>query len=302
MSQVQGFASCEICGSQNWNSVWSGPIRDGKFGHYLPMGLVARCGDCGIERLSESCCKDEAFYESTAYRLLVDKDASSEGFFAEHDLLQLERLNAFPPYRLRGKVVADVGCAAGAFLDHIKGLVKRAVAIEPAQYYHRSLLDRGYIVYPNLDSASAQENGNLDYCFSYSVIEHVTNPRVFLEGMRDLLRSDGELVVSTPNRSDVLMELIPEEYRPFFYRAVHRWYFDQDSLAKCADQAGLMVRSISCVHRFGLANALLWLRDKRPLGRKAIAGLDDPTLDASWRIALEKAFKGDYLYAVLSRK
>lgn len=48
-------------------------ICDGKFGHNLPMGLVGRCGDCGVECLSESCCKDEAFYESTVYRLLVDK-------------------------------------------------------------------------------------------------------------------------------------------------------------------------------------------------------------------------------------
>lgn len=296
------FQACEICGGRDWDIARSGPVRDGKFGALTPDTSIGRCRGCRVERLTEASCKDEAFYETTAYRQLVDADPSTEGFFAEHDPLQLERLNVFPPHRLRGRTIADVGCAAGAFLDHVSGLARRCIAVEPAQHYHRSLRDRGYAVYPALEAAVKDWGGKVDACFTFSVIEHVANPRAFLKDMGELLTGEGELIVSTPNRADILMELLPQEYARFFYRTVHRWYFDADSLAECAHHAGLSVRSIKCVHRFGLTNAALWLRDKRPSGRTSVAGLNDPALDANWRVALEREFRGDYLYAVLARK
>ncbi|MBI3899057.1 MAG: class I SAM-dependent methyltransferase [Gammaproteobacteria bacterium] len=302
MSQKPDFDACEICRDHKWEVARFGPVRDGKFGSLTPDTLVGRCRGCGVERLIEASCKGEEFYETTAYRLLVNADSSIDGYFAEHDPLQLERLNVFPPHQLRGKNVADVGCAAGTFLDHVRGLARNGIAVEPAQHYHRSLESRGYSVHASLDAAVVQWSGKVDACFSFSVIEHVAEPRAFLEQARELLAPDGELIISTPNRDDIMMELLPDDYPSFFYRTVHRWYFDRQSLAECARHAGLKVRSLKCVHRFGLSNAALWLRDRRPSGRGRIAGLDDAALDANWRIALEREFKGDYLYVVLARQ
>jgi hypothetical protein len=57
-----------------------------------------------------------------------------------------------------------------------------------------------------------------------------------------------------------------------------------------------------CVHRFGLSNALVWLRDKKPGGHAALPGINAPLLDAVWARSLEMEGNGDYLYAVLVRK
>ena len=82
------------------------------------------------------------------------------------------------------------------------------------------------------------------------------------------------------------MELLPDEYPAFFYRSVHRWYFERDSLARCAEAAGFKVAELRCVHRFGPGNALGWLKDRRPPGRGPFPGMADAGLDAAWRATL----------------
>jgi hypothetical protein len=70
------------------------------------------------------------------------------------------------------------------------------------------------------------------------------------------------------------MELLPDDFPSFFYRTVHRWYFNVASLAECAKLAGFEVVETQFVHRYGMANAIAWLRDRRPVsnGRSRPAG------------------------------
>lgn len=292
------FASCEICGADLWQVARRGAVRDGAFGRSTgDDAVVGVCGGCGVERLAETFCHDESLYESNAYRTLLRQGSDAASFFAEHDQLQLQQLSVLWPRSLRGKTVADIGCAAGSFLDHVAGLATRTVAIEPCREYHESLREREHAVFPDARMAAEQGVGAaVDLATSFSVIEHVANPRVFLEDIRCLVKPGGSLLVSTPNRRDVLMELLPDAYPGFFYRTVHRWYFDVDSFARCAELAGWRVSESRCLHRFGLSNAMLWLRDRRPSGRASAPSLADSALDDVWRGHLERSGRGDYLY------
>ena len=297
---LESFAACEICGSCAWASAYQGSVRDGAFGRQTPTTVVGLCPECGAQRLDENTAKDDDFYSSRDYRSLLAEPTDAAGFFAEHDILQLQNLQQLWPNSLRGKIVADVGCAAGSFLDHVRGLVAQAIAIEPCSEYHDSLAERGYTVYPF--ARQALEAGvRVDWAFSFSVLEHVGNPRAFLHEIGAILAPNGRLVVSTPNRRDILMSLLPDEYPRFFYRSVHRWYFDRESLARCARHAGLKVVEMRCAHRFGLSNAMMWLRDRRPGGRGQLPYVGTPLFDALWARGLEAQDVGDYLYAVLSR-
>ncbi len=297
---LEGFAPCEICGGARWQIHYRGAVRDGRFGQQLHGVEVGRCEDCGVDRLEEDSCQKEDFYEGTDYRKNLGEAQDAAGFFAAHDATQLTNLAALwdEPTPLRGKVIADVGCAAGSFLDHVSGLASRIVAIEPCEAYHDSLRDRGYTVHPFSHDAAAAEPGVADLATSFAVIEHVPNPRAVLADMATLLAPGGRVVISTPNRDDVLMDLLAEEFPAFFYRTQHRWYFDADSLARCAELAGLEVVEVRSVHRYGLANTLRWLRDKRPGGTTPIDGVSSAGLDAAWGRHLEALGKADYLYGV----
>jgi 2-polyprenyl-3-methyl-5-hydroxy-6-metoxy-1,4-benzoquinol methylase len=296
------FEDCEICGAAHWEIIRCGSIRDGAFGRFTgPDAVVGRCEDCGVERLAELFCHDDSIYTTTKYRSLLEEGHDSTSFFEQHDNLQLQNLSVLWPESLRDRIVADIGCAAGSFLDHVAGLAKETIAIEPCQTYHESLRQRGHMVFPTITAATVTAGKKIDFAFSFSVIEHVGNPREFLAEIAMMLAPRSHLLVSTPNRRDALMDLLPVEYPAFHYRTVHRWYFDVDSFTRCAELAGLRVTKSRCVHRFGLSNALIWLRDRRPGGRNPLAHLDSSMLDRFWQSYLEQKGVGDYLYFWLSR-
>lgn len=293
------FAPCEICGADAWREIYRGAVRDGVFGHHRDDAPVARCGGCGADRLAEAFCPDEAFYETAAYRQKLQEEVTAAGHYATVDHLQVFTQRVLWPDSLRGKTVIDVGSAGGSFLDHVSGLAARCVAVEPCSVYHPSLRARDYEVFPYCSDAEATLAGQGDLAVSIQVIEHVKNPRVFLEAIRPLLAPGGRLVISSPNRDDILMELLPAEFPAQFYRVVHRWYFDAAALAECARRAGFDVAETRFVHRYGMANALAWLRDRRPTGRARMAAIT-PLADDLWSSYLEQAGRADCLYMVLT--
>lgn len=293
---------CEICGADDWAPVFSGPVRDGSFGSLTPEDhTIYQCARCAAQRLEESACKDDSFYAGKKYRELLGEASNATGFWEKHDIHQFRNLNAFWPHSIRNRVVADIGCAAGSFLDHIRGLPKTCLAIEPCEEYHASLRDRGYRVYPSIASGIEDFKQKVDVVFSLSTVEHVGNPFEFFQEIRHLLQPKGLLVVSTPNRNDVLMALLGDAYKQFFYRTVHRWYFDMLALTNLAERCGFEIVQQRCLQRFGISNAMAWLRDRKPTGDSTLAGLDDPLLNQFWKNYLESKGIGDYLYLIVKR-
>ncbi|MBU2090897.1 MAG: class I SAM-dependent methyltransferase [Alphaproteobacteria bacterium] len=289
------FQPCEICGADDWSVTYEGLIRAGGFGQQQAGGIVGRCGGCGVERLDEACSVDSAAYESEAYRAAMGQGLSVEEFFAHADPTQLQNLTALWPYSLRGKVVADIGCGAGSFLDHIAGIAGRIIAVEPTPLYHDSLSGRGYTVYPYAADAAKAEPASADAAVTFQVIEHVPDPVAFLKDIAALLKPGAPLLIATPNRADILMSLLPEEFPSFYYRRVHRWYFDATSLRRAVERAGFQVQEERFLHGFGMANMLAWLRDRKPAGHARLPGIDRAA-DAQWKAYLEASGQADTLY------
>jgi SAM-dependent methyltransferase len=174
--------------------------------------------------------------------------------------------------------------------------------VEPCREYHDSLRGRGYLVYASTLEAAKAHPKSVEAAFSFSTIEHVLNPLAFLAEIGKLLAPSGLLLISTPNRNDILMDLLGDEYRRFFYRTVHRWYFDLQSLSSLLERAGFEIVSRRCLHRFGIANALHWLRDRKPSGEMPMKVLSDPVLNDFWKSFLESKGVGDYLYLLARRQ
>ncbi len=292
------FPPCAVCGAESWRVLYDGPVRDGAPGRSR-HGAVARCGGCGVDRLAESLCLGEAAYAGH-YRDHMAQGHDLDRHFKTHDELARFTLDTVWPRSLRGATVADVGCGGGSLLDHLQGVAGTLVAVDPDQGFAPSLRERGYAWYASAAEAARDHAGKVDVAFSIQVIEHVSDPRAFLASIRDLLAPEGVLILSTPNRGDILLELLPEEFPAHFYRTHHRWYFDADSFAKTAAAAGLRVETVRHVHRYGMANTLLWLRDRKPQGRTPIAAIDRMA-DDMWRAWLESTGRSDNLYLVLRR-
>lgn len=286
---------CRICQGADWEELYQGPIRQGRFGNATATDrVVYRCRRCDTGWL-EGVAVD---YESDAYRECVGDGAGAANFYRAHDGEQAEKLALVGTDQLRGRCVADIGCGAGSFLDLVRGVAGTTVAIEPTRAYHAALQAHGHEVFPYAADAARAWQGKVDVAVCFSVIEHLEDPVQVLAEVRSLLAPGGRLLVSTPNRHDWLLELLPVDYRAFFYRVVHRWYFSAASLRKLGAVAGFPRVEPFYHHRFDLANFLLWLRDRRPSGLGKVAV--EPMLDASFRASLCASGRSDYLYAWLA--
>jgi SAM-dependent methyltransferase len=286
--------TCTICAAADWLPHYTGPVRTGKFGRISPQAhTIWSCGGCGVAWLPEAI----SDYESDDYRKLVDGAAGPEAYYEAHDREQAEKVRLVGTAGLRGSTVADVGCGAGSFLDLVRGFASETIAIEPTKSYHQALRAKGHHVFAYGVDAASEWRGRVDLAACFSVVEHVEDPLALLTEIRALLRPGGRALISTPNRADWLLELLPEDYPRFFYRQVHRWYFDAPSLVRLAQAAGFRKAQPFHVHRFDLSNFLLWLRDRRPTGLGKVAV--PPALASALAPALEQGGRADYLYAWL---
>lgn len=286
---------CPICQSTAWTPMYQGVIRTGRFGQWSDASMtVWRCQGCGV-----GCLPGSAFdYQADEYREAVDGCADIDGYRRMHDPDQAEKLAIVGPERIRDRVVADVGCGGGAFLDVAYGLAGKTVAVEPCRAYHAALRER-HAVFSWCGDAAREYAAQVDVAVSFAVLEHVSNPRTFLEDMHALVKPGGSVLLSTPNADDWLLTMLPESYGRFFYRKAHQWYFNAGSLRALADRVGF--GDVRFIHRqrFDLSNALLWLRDGKPSGLGKVEHLR--ALDGAYREHLETSGKADFLYVWMTK-
>jgi len=131
---------CNICGSNDWSVQYKGSIRMGKFGEWSDKEhIIYKCGHCNVQLL----CSDVINYELSNYREMVDGSDKPSSFYKLHDKELVGKLKTLGTDNIRGKVIADVGCGAGSFLDLVKGLASKTIAVEPTKSFHHELRAKG---------------------------------------------------------------------------------------------------------------------------------------------------------------
>lgn len=291
--RLENFPECPACSAATWLLAYAGRVRDGAYGRWREDAIVGRCKECGVERLEESACFRLEGYETDEYRTRLEQSTSASEQHALHDHLQPMHLELVLPLGIRGKRLVDVGAGAGTFVDHLRGLPREVAVVEPMTGFRRDLAQRGYTVFAS-NAEAVRADARFDVVTCFQVIEHVDNAFSFLGELWDLLSPGGELILTTPNRGEVLSQLIGQEFHEFFYRSVHRWYFDAPSLSAWSRKSGLANFRVDCLHRLGMANTFGWLRQRKPVGRASVPLLDHRA-DAFWRDHLERHGAGDTL-------
>jgi len=288
---------CEICGSARWTSVYSGKIRNGALGNFID-GKIFRCIGCNVDRLDEEVSIKSEAYQSEEYRKIVNQGLGIDDYFKHSDPIQIHNLNGFWPLDIRGKKIADIGTGGGSFLDSVSGLADEVIAIEPTEMYHSSLKKRGYRVFNYTADAIKEYRNKMDIVFSFQVIEHVLNPKRLLREALELLRPCGKMIIATPNRNDILLKLLPDDFPSLYYRTQHRWYFDKNSIINCFGQIAALgnseLNNVEFIHTFGMSNCLTWLKEKSPKGDLRLEGIS-PVADKMWSAYLQSTGQTDTL-------
>ena len=274
---------CINCNSENYKVIYDGPIRAGSYGKLsVENSKVIRCEKCSLTRLEEF---PKIHYEIEDYRLDYNDTADVKDYFKNHDLEQTPRINKIGIEKFRDKVVLDFGCGGGSFLDSIKGIAKKTIAVEPFVGYHESLKSRGHEVYPDILDCS-HLNSKIDIVISFGVIEHINTPLEYLKNAYSILKPNGKMFIETDNLDDVLVKLGFKEFEPFYYRTVHSYYFNAKSLNDLSKKAGFNEINNGFRHGFGISNRIKWLNERKPGGTNKLEFVTSE-LDFAWVKMLE---------------
>lgn len=188
---------CKICESTKSTVVYDGEIRGSS-----KKTLVRECSNCGVQWLAEvgSYC-----YSTGGYREEVGGDE-----IARH----IPNIAHVCPVQssIMGKRVLDVGASDGFYMKLVAPYAKQVVGVEP-NHTQRSLLESEFTMEESLGNVQ----GQFDTITCWHVIEHIADPVNFLAEIAELLNPSGRLYISTPNRDEILMRLLQNEFAEFFF-------------------------------------------------------------------------------------
>lgn len=140
--------------------------------------------------------------------------------------------------------IVDVGAGYGTFCEVMKekNIFKEVIAVEPSIGLAETCTKRGIntinlpIEKVNLENVSVITN--------FEVIEHLFNPRDFVNSCADILPKDGLLVITTPNIEGFELNML-KTLSPNIGGPDHLNYFTPKSLCILLENCGFEVLEIS---------------------------------------------------------
>ena len=286
---------CSICGCENISVTYCGPIRIGTGMQRTEKWYdLYHCSDCGTIWHENDVYESGTYYQSAQYRIELEGTADIDEYYRRHDRECLEKFNYAGTDIFRDKTVADIGCGGGSWLDFLKGVAKKTIAIEPSEIYREHLKTKGHDAYAYTKEALKNYADQIDVLCSFDVIEHVDDPQMFAHEIFQLMKNGGQMIIGTPTDLKHLRELIGKEFDSFVFSVQHPWVFAEKGLTLLFENAGFQNISVKSYMRYGLGNVFAWLDEIKPQGHITYPCISK-TINEAWKANLAETGYGDYL-------
>lgn len=293
---------CKICGSENTDIIYNDLIRDGGLGQYTKKPIkIFQCKDCDVIWHENKIDDVKKYYETEEYRKELEGSSEEEKFYELHDKETLDKLNYTGTTIFRNKVVADIGCGCGAFLDYVSGVAREVVAVEPSLKYRNIMSRKGFSTYSYADEAKKLYANKIDVITSFDVIEHVQSPESFIKDVYDLLTAGGKAIIGTPTDAPVMRSLLGKDYeKKLLFSTQHLWILSEKNLRIISEKCGFKNIDIKYYQRYGIDNMLGWLKDKEPKSEIKQKFITE-TLNNVWKAQLVDNGLADYIVLYLEK-
>jgi 2-polyprenyl-6-hydroxyphenyl methylase / 3-demethylubiquinone-9 3-methyltransferase len=154
---------------------------------------------------------------------------------------------------LAGKRALDVGCGAGLLCEPLARIGASVTGVDAAPENIEAAKAHAALSGLEIDYRAGeladQDLGQFDIVTSMEVIEHVTDPAVFISELARHLKPDGLLLMSTPNRTTASRLFLVEaaERLGQVPRGTHDWhrFLTPEELTTLLADAGLAVADMT---------------------------------------------------------
>ncbi len=241
---------CPVC------SVPGKEIRNMAKGN-IPMTFY-HCSDCDID-YTEHWNDEErvySFYQKDNY---VFKP-NVTGEVMKYDEYK-GRYDSILPYLTENTRLLDIGCGDGTFLKMIKPHVAQAEGTEITEHHVKELRKDGFQIWDMLLHEFEPEKPYDVICL-FALLEHIPNVKDFLNDMKSrFMHENTQVFIEVPNLLDPIANIydIPQ-YRDFYYRQYHLYYFSEYGLTKLLRDTGLQCETRPLLQA-SLTNHFHWMHN-----------------------------------------
>jgi 2-polyprenyl-3-methyl-5-hydroxy-6-metoxy-1,4-benzoquinol methylase len=244
VTAVRHNVTCNLCGSSDARPFCP---ENGR-------GLV-QCQNCGLVYVSTRPDPNE-LYALYGEAYFHNDDSAMVGYTdyvrdeanirrtANRRLHYLERF--VPPGRM-----LDVGCAAGFFLDEarkrgwqVQGLDISAYAAQYSKERFGLDVRQGSLI--DLDYPQS----TFDLITLWDVIEHVPDPKAYIQRVAALLRTGGVFSLATPDVASLPAKLTGKRWMGYKLADEHVYYFSAKTLSQMLNEAGFEVVNVRHVGKY----------------------------------------------------
>ena len=157
---------------------------------------VYECSQCHLTFFQPAIVGDESFYCELGKRDRYYMNNKWEFEQALSDIL--------PSYR-----VLEIGCGAGNFLRKLKNKgLRQIMGIDLNENTLNEAKRKGSdVCNTSVEELAKYESQSFDAVCSFQVLEHVRDPRSFLNASTELLKPGGKLIIGIPNSEGFLKEI-----------------------------------------------------------------------------------------------
>jgi len=242
---------CALCGSLNFK-----PALECEGFSFV------KCGRCGLVQRNPQPDKNEilARYSSTYGNDYLSYELENEAAFLKLQQLalkdsgfsKLEKTLFFTDEKLRAGTapsILDIGCATGALIASFrdKGWRVTGVEISPSADYAKNERKLDVRNIP-LEENKFSDN-SFDVILASHLIEHLNEPKTFLEESYRILKNSGNIFITTPDISGFQSRLFGSRWRSAIFD--HLYLFSRRTLSKMLKAVGFKI--VSCHSWGGLA-------------------------------------------------
>lgn len=227
--------SCEVCGSSVWH-----PLPDPSYSHSAttsgiiinrPLGK-SQCHSCGLIQLIFHDALGYTSYYKEEYKYY---DKVGAEVFSKSRYESLARWVTDNIIDLSPQNILDVGCGRGWAMQEMKVLHSNAAikGIEPTAKEAELARKAGFETIEfqvGDDENSVHEQ--FDLIYANNVLQHTTSPTLFLSELKNLLKPNGNIIITIPDALNPDIELLMGD-QPFS--------FIPSNIVQLAKNAGLVL-------------------------------------------------------------
>ena len=211
-------SKCLVCGAQSQKFLFQG--RDDRYGYPGAFTVVA-CPNCGLAYLStrpqatQLADLYQKYYPEVNYVVNTAEQVpawkallKNSPLMAAYLWIKITRENLYANIPLRpGQRILDVGSGTVDLKD-VRQIIRHGsewLAVEVDEKKCRALANAGLQTFlGTIEAFQATGPDPFDYIVLSQVLEHVYQPRQFLDSCRSLLKPGGRIILSCPNYDSFL--------------------------------------------------------------------------------------------------